>query len=238
MAVQFGVSSFDPANPAGAMVPGMPPLEARAAVHAAGKEMLAEFGRLLAEPSAAADDAGITRLCFVAAQYEAVFRDARVARENLLAHADTLTTLAGLKAETPGYAVDDIAEQLALAAEPFQDLRALPEERRVCGPTFAGSADIGGADADFIVGGLLLDCKATIHPRAIGVAEIYQLAGYLLLDYDDRYRIDRVGFYLSRQGGLRTWEAADFLAMLGAKATLPQLRAAFKNHLRAAARLR
>lgn len=34
------------------------------------------------------------------------------------------------------------------------------------------------------VGGLLLDCKATINPRNLGASEVYQLAGYLLLDYD------------------------------------------------------
>jgi hypothetical protein len=70
-----------------------------------------------------------------------------------------------------------------------------------CGPTFAGSTDIGGADADFVIDGLLLDCKATT--TRLGSAEIGQLAGYLLLDYDDQYRITQVGLYLSRQGTAR-----------------------------------
>jgi hypothetical protein len=51
----------------------------------------------------------------------------------------------------------------------------------------------GGADADLILGGLLLDRKSTIQPRRLGRDEIYQLAAYLLLDYDDEYGIDRVG---------------------------------------------
>lgn len=53
---------------------------------------------------------------------------------------------------------------MTLAAKPFAPYRALPEGQRVCGPTFAGSSDLGGADADFI-GGTLIDCKATTQPR-------------------------------------------------------------------------
>jgi hypothetical protein len=36
-------------------------------------------------------------------------------------------------------------------------------------------------------------------------SEIYQLAGYLLLDYDHRFCINRVSLYLSRHGALITW---------------------------------
>lgn len=104
------------------------------------------------------------------------------------------------------------------------------------GPVFAGSGDIGGADADYILGGLLLDCKATKDPRRLGREEIYQLAGYLLLDYDNQFGIDQVGLYLSRQGGLITWDAADFLRRLGASVPLPQLRAQLRRHLHGAAR--
>jgi hypothetical protein len=92
--------------------------------------------------------------------------------------------------------------------------------------------DIGGADADFIVGGLLLDCKATMTPYKLGTAEIYQLAGYLLLDYDDQYGIGRVGLYLSRQGEEITWDVRDFLGKLGAREPLPALRQRFRDHLR------
>ena len=74
-----------------------------------------------------------------------------------------------------------------------------------------GSTDLGGADVVFILGGLLLDCEATRHPRSLGPEEIYQLAGYLLLDYDDHYRIDSLGLYLARQGGLITWDIDEFL---------------------------
>ncbi|MFE4594387.1 hypothetical protein [Streptomyces laurentii] len=130
----------------------------------------------------------------------------------------------------------DIDQQMRLADSPFAAFRTLPHANRVCGPVFAGSGDIGGADADYILGGLLLDCRATKDPRRLGREEIYQLAGYLLLDYDDQFGINQVGLYLSRQGGLITWQTADFLRRLGTSAPLPQLRTQLRQHLHEAAR--
>jgi hypothetical protein len=102
-----------------------------------------------------------------------------------------------------------------------------------CGPEFTGSADIGGADADFILGGLLLDCKSTPMPGKLGRDEIYQLAGYLLLDYPDEFGISRVGLYLSRQGATITWDAGEFLRLLGSVMPLPELRDLLRRHLTA-----
>jgi hypothetical protein len=149
----------------------------------------------------------------------------------MLASANPGTTLDDLTAAVPGYAIEDIGRQMELAEEPFAPLRALPPEARICGPTFQGSRDIGGADADFILGGLLLDCKATTQPRRLGQEEIYQLAGYLLLDYDDRYRINRVGLYLSRQGALIVWSVPDFLRRLGATCPITELRTRLRTGL-------
>jgi hypothetical protein len=111
------------------------------------------------------------------------------------------------------------------------------EQLLACAPGIPEpSGDIGGADADYILDGLLLDCKATKDPRRLGRDEIYQIAGYLLLDYDDQYGIDHVGLYLSRQGGLITWEVGEFLRRLGGDAPLRQLRDQFRQHLRSAGR--
>lgn len=169
--------------------------------------------------------------------YEAVYRNGVFSRRrNLLAHADARTTLDQLTGAVPLYVLDDIAEQMELAERPFAPLRRLPDEQRVCGPVFTGSSDLGGADADFIVGGLLIDCKATTRPHTINRSAVQQLAGYLLLDYDDAYAIDRVGLYLSRQGALIVWSVPEFLTALGARVPLPRLRALLRDHLRQAQR--
>ncbi|MFE9813224.1 hypothetical protein [Streptomyces sp. NPDC005548] len=40
------------------------------------------------------------------------------------------------------------------------------------------------------------------RPEKTGAAEIHQLAGYLLVDYDDRYGVGHFSLYLSRQSRL------------------------------------
>jgi hypothetical protein len=174
-------------------------------------------------------------LCFVASFFEDVYRTGQIRRFSMLAAATATTSLPDLTAAVAPYVIDDIAQQMRIAQRPLAPFRALPRRARICGPVFAGSSDVP-ADADFILDGLLLDCKATKEPRHFGREEIYQLAGYLLLDYDNQFRIDQVGFYLSRQGGLITWNTPDFLHRLGATTSLPQLRARFRDHLRNAAR--
>jgi hypothetical protein len=210
---------------------GAPSRAVRDALHRCGHYLLATVNAYLGDPGSL-PDGYLARLCFVAAFYEDVFRCGEVRRYSMLAEGTPDTTFDGLVAAVPGYAVDDIGQQMALAGNTFRQFRALPRRAVTCGPVFAGSADIGGADADFILGGLLLDCKATITPRKLGGDEINQLAGYLLLDYDDEFGIRQVGLYLSRQGATITWDAASFLGLLGAEEPLPELRRGLRAHLR------
>ncbi|MFC8032255.1 hypothetical protein ACFUVU_05455 [Streptomyces griseoincarnatus] len=82
------------------------------------------------------------------------------------------------------------------------------------GPTFP--TDRIAADADLAVDGLLLDFKSTRYPRTLRQAAVWQLTGYLLLDTDDRYRVDTLGLYLSRSGTLATWPVEEYLELLRA----------------------
>lgn len=209
---------------------GAPAQPIRAALGQAGRDLLSTMDGYL-DRSANLDEDTVARLCFVAAYYEDIYRTGEIRRYSMLADATPATTIDGLLAAVPGYAVVDIGRQLELAEQPFAQFRALPATARICGPTFYGSQDIGGADADFILDGLLLDCKAAIQPRRLGRDEIYQLAGYLMLDYDDRYGIDRVGIYLSRQGALIVWSVPDFLHLLGATHPITELRARLRAGL-------
>ena len=79
------------------------------------------------------------------------------------------------------------------------------------------SSDIGGADADFVLGGLLPDCKATTMAGKLGRDEINQLAGYLLVDYHDAFGINQVGLHLSRQGAMITWDSDRVLSAAGCR---------------------
>jgi hypothetical protein len=211
---------------------GAPPRAVRDALASSGRELLAKVEGVLREPGEHLPEEYLARLCFVAAFYEDVYRAGEVRRHSMLAGRTPGATLDGLVSAVPGYVVDDIGQQTALADAAFKEFRALPRRSVTCGPVFAGSADIGGADADFILGGLLLDCKATTMPRRLGADEIGQLAGYLLLDYSDEFGIRQVGLYLSRQGAAITWDVPGFLEMLGGDESLPELRAGLRAHLR------
>ncbi|MFD5565571.1 MULTISPECIES: hypothetical protein [Kitasatospora] len=216
---------------------GGPPPAVREALHLAGEAMLAELtARAAARPGLSPDGADterLTRLCYLAGHYEVVYRSGEV--EGLLADATADSTLESLLAAVPAYAVADIAAQLQLAAD-REALGWLPGRDVVCGPEFAGSDLVGAADADLIVDGELIDCKATVKPTNIGARELYQLAGYLLLDTDDRYGIRVLSFYLSRQGAHLGWSLQEFLGILGATKPLPELRRLLADELAVGAR--
>ena len=80
-----------------------------------------------------------------------------------------------------------------------------------------------------MVDGCLIDIKTSITPQ-IKAGYLYQLAGYLLLDYDDKLKIDSVGIYMARQGILFTWPVVEFLHLLTGNETvsLSQLRQEFQ----------
>jgi hypothetical protein len=174
-----------------------------------------------------AAEARFARLCYAMAWSEEVYRTGRLWPGTPLGDAGPGFTVKDLLAAVPADAVEDLVAQTEIASGALHKPRAAcPPAQVHAGPDFAGSPDVGGADADLIVGGLLIDIKGTAAPSRLRKPEFYQLLGYVLLDYDDEYRIDRLGFYLSRFGRLITWPLEEYLALLGSSRSLPMLRAA------------
>ena len=104
------------------------------------------------------------RCCFALALYIGVFRAGLLPGSRLLTldRTATLGDLLALASEA------EVADVLALADAARRELApavAARGEPLHLGPTFAGSRDVGGADADVIAGGLLLEWKATVGPR-------------------------------------------------------------------------
>jgi hypothetical protein len=97
------------------------------------------------------------------------------------------------------------------------------------GPTFAQSPALGGADADLICDGTLVDLKSTSQARIVGRDEVWQLIGYLLADTDDSYSIARVGFAALRRRHSIFWRAEDLIRQLsdGPPRPVAQLREEF-----------
>jgi len=164
-------------------------------------------------------EAELARYCYVLAMYESLFR-AAVANSPLFglkgdASADDQLALAPAAA---------IADLVALSGAAVATIGDLLEKPIVANPTFAGSGDVGGADADLIVNRCLIDIKTTKN-RGLGRETAYQLVGYLLLDYYDKYQIESLGFYLSRVPVLIKWRADDAIAtMSNGLATVSSLR--------------
>lgn len=157
----------------------------------------------------AAEEQTLDRYCFVLSLFEQVFRSSAYVRGPLI-----LPTVKHSVEELlaiPEVAwLDDLGTMFTLFYDRYASL--LPRAA-ILNPVFAGSVDIGGADADMIVDGCLVDIKASVSAQ-IKADFLYQLAGYVLLDYNDMYHIASVGVYMARQGILFSWPLPEFLQKL------------------------
>jgi hypothetical protein len=190
-------------DPAGA--PG-PALHGARLLVEAGALPADVVGELLAALPEAADEERRCRLAYALALLDGVYRG-----RDLDARPRSLDELLAL---APGAAVADLGELSALFRERLLPLCA----GAVLGPVFRGSADVGGADADLLAGGCVLDVKAVVDPGRIGKPSWpWQLLGYALLDYDDELGIDAVGLYLARQGLVVRWRLAEYAGQLAGR---------------------
>ena len=81
----------------------------------------------------------------------------------------------------------------------------------VLNPKFEQSRALGGADADLIVGRLLIDLKATTTPGIVGRFELWQLLGYALADTEDKFGIREVGIAALRWCSSISWPLKDLM---------------------------
>lgn len=194
-------------------------------------------------PAGATGPAGLeedqlVRCCYALALYTEFFRAGPLPGSRLLTlpRTATIEDLLALASDT------EVADLLALTDAAQRTLLPALAARGGplhLGPTFVGSPDVGGADADVISGGLLLEWKATLGDRrrsdgrrycSLDRITLQQLLGYLLLDYQDEYAIDALGVYAARYAYLVTWPAAELLAeMAGGPVDLAELRVGFQE---------
>lgn len=94
-------------------------------------------------------------------------------------------------------------------------------------PCFLGSMAVGGADADWAVGDMLVDLKTREEITSPWIRDtLFQLLGYALLDLDDSLGIRRVGILLPRQLHFAVWSLDELLGE-DANSALPAIRADF-----------
>lgn len=192
----------------------------RGAVNAAVADLTAAL--CAAQGVVAQDEELLARYCYLAALFDVRGGISRTI--DWLLGDGAATSLESWAARVPPGAVGDLVQLAALAAPVFHPLAQMPTQGKLAGPTFAGTRDVGGADADLILDRTLIDIKAYTDPRRIGRVELYQLVGYALLDYDDAYQLESAGFYLARSGSLVSWHLDDLLTAMGATIGIGDLR--------------
>ena len=122
-----------------------------------------------------------------------------------------------------------IEDVMNLRTQFLGSLPSGPTGKNIYLPCFAGSKDVGGADADWITGQTLIDCKATINPM-MNASElrphIWQLLGYAGLDWDNEFDLRDLGLYMARQGTWVIWNGDDLCGQAsgGAVNSLEELR--------------
>ncbi len=161
------------------------------------------------QPSAS-EERGLARFCLILAVFDSIRRSNRSQLPEFL-EANALGEAESLLAAIPSPWVDDVAELADSFTQCHVDWHGA---EATLNPTFKGSRDVGGADGDLIVNGCLWDIKTTLNKRAEGYW-LYQLLGYVLLDYVNDHEIDRVGFLFPRQAASVCWnlqELADELS--------------------------
>jgi hypothetical protein len=175
------------------------------------------------------DEAHLIRVLYVQSWFEALFRSGRL--HSALTDSSTDEELLS---RVPDAAVQDVWEVSYASWPAWREFRSVPQGVVHYNPVMPLSLGIP-ADGDVVVDGLLVDVKTTINPNKIGVSEIYQLAGYLLMDTRDRYGMNACALAMSRQGVMVRWDGDQFLRMLSqgryGLESLPTLREALVEHL-------
>jgi hypothetical protein len=163
----------------------------------------------------------LCQLVCVLARFEQYYRAGppvlQYIAEPLAEHSNNLGRLAA--AMVKPLAVEDVS---VLGRSTVEELSYLRDARHLfIGPVFAQSLALGGADADIIYDGTLVDLKSTAQARVVGREELWQLLGYLFADTDDAYRVERVGIVALRRRRTFIWSSQDLIDALAGGAAPP-----------------
>ena len=126
-----------------------------------------------------------------------------------------------------------IADLRKLSWKFYDGYNDLLRQPSVLNPNFENGHLVGGADADLIAGGTLIEIKTTKTP-IIRSNMIWQLLGYALMDRFDKYGIQSIGLYMTRQGVLFQWNLEEIVRRLSTYGLhgLEELRDMFEHEVR------
>ena len=146
---------------------------------------LRPVGRRLRRPQ----EEVLNRCCVVLALFDEAFHSSSWFIGSPIVSPKPKMTVDGLMAIAKPHWIDDLCSLSWAFYERFGDMLSYPT---VPNPMFGGELYGVEARPDLIVDRCLIDIKTTIHPK-LKRFWLYQLLGYVLLDYTDRYRIRSIG---------------------------------------------
>jgi hypothetical protein len=162
----------------------------------------------------------LLRLMCVLARCEQMVRAGLIALDVLVPlfrGADDLEALSRAAA-TP----ETLADLDALSRATLTDHLHLREVQDLrIGPDFMQSPLLGGADADIIAGGVLIELKSSAQDRIVGRRELWQMLGYVLSDGWDQYKLRQCTVAALRRRRSYTWELQDLADALAGGPTAP-----------------
>jgi hypothetical protein len=124
----------------------------------------------------------------------------------LTRHLAELHSPEDLLAVVPPAVIDDMVALSTVGIARLGPLRKATDRVAV-----AGSTPLDSANADMVIGDLLLELRITTRP-ALHREWLYQLLSAVLLDLADVFEIRTAGFYLPRQDALVTWPAEELVS--------------------------
>jgi hypothetical protein len=168
-------------------------------------------------------------LCYAGAWYDALCRSSDIDDEQnheLRYAAATSNDLDDMLTAIPEIAIANMTDLIRHAGSSGVAALRKRTETRLCiaGPCFPGSPDVGGADADLITDSLLLEIKTHANPARTARDTLRQLLGYLLLDYNDTYKLAMAGIYYARHARLVEWKIPELLQAVGCPQPISKLR--------------
>lgn len=180
-------------------------------------------------------------LCYAGAWYDALHRTSDIDDERnheLRYAAASSDDLDDMLTVIPEIAVVNMTDLIRHAGSSSVAALRKHTGTRLCitGPCFSGSPDVGGADADLITDSFLLEIKTHANPAGTARDTLRQLLGYLLLDYDDIYKLTRAGIYYARHARLVHWAIPDLLQAAGCSRKISKLRQDCATMLRGSSR--
>lgn len=178
------------------------------AVEAALREAWSEFADRAGHLDDDTEDR-LCRLCMLLATVEQYGRASLSGRQVEYLWPRRKWRLERLLADVDARIAGDLAALSRAFLETMPEVAAAPDI--VVGGNPIGAVHVGGADFDFVADGTLHEVKTTTNPGRVAIEALRQMIGYLLLDWDDAFRIRRLGLILPRQRTKVVYDVADLL---------------------------